>query len=180
MQLIIILLGGCSQLQQWHLPRGTVAAAWHAHPVFVEGAWECKPQSCAVAAGIFRGTSKLSLLFSSLEGCMPGDSYPFGKPLFGRALLLNKQPWTTFGTGIKGTYFCCSHTESFFWKCKVSMQAGEKHLLSCFQSPCHKWTEKAELLHAQGDLTQVLSTGGQLPQKCWKSYLMGQGNHGFF
>lgn len=138
---MIIFLRGCSQLQPWHLPGEAAAAAWHAHTVFVDHAWECKPQPCAVAAGIFRGTSKLSskllLLFNSLEGFMLGDGYPFGKALLGKALLLNKQARTTFGTGIKGTYFCFNHTESFFWKCKVSVQAGEKHLLSCFQSPCH-------------------------------------------
>lgn len=98
MQLTIIFLRGCSQLQQWQQHGMPTLSLWR-----------------------LLGSASLSSV---------------------QWLLLNNQPWTTFGAGIKGTYFCFSHTESFFWKCKVSMQAGEKHLLSCFQFPCHKRTEQ--------------------------------------
>lgn len=38
---------------------------------------------------------------------------------------------------------------------------------------------RSALLNAQGDLIPVLSTGGQLPQKCWQSCCRGQGRYGF-
>ena len=71
MQPIIIFLRGRTQLHQRLLPQAAVAGSWRAHAAFVEGVWECTPQPCAVAAGVFRETSWLPLLCSSLEGCMP-------------------------------------------------------------------------------------------------------------
>lgn len=50
-----------------------------------------------------------------------GTATPLGKLCLEKLCYWINKAWTTFGAGIKGTYFCCNHTESFFWKCKVSM-----------------------------------------------------------
>lgn len=118
MQPIIIFLGGRSQLQQRLLPQAAVAASWG-------------PPGCYCIAAPLRDVSW-------------GHSCPYWKALFGRVLLLNKKLWTTFGAGMKGTYFCFNLAASFFCSEKhpCNLQAGEKHLSSCFQPPCRRWTEQ--------------------------------------
>lgn len=90
-----------------------------------------EPPSCYCFAGPWRDVSW-------------GHSCPYRKALFGRVLLLNKKLWTMFGAGMKGTYFCFNLTASFFCSEKhpCNLQAGEKHLSSCFQPPCWRWTEQ--------------------------------------
>lgn len=81
---------------------------------------------------------------------LPWGMYPGGTAApteglcLGRVLLLNKKLWTMFGAGMKGTYFCFNLTASFFCSEKhpCNLQAGEKHLSSCFQPPCRRWTEQ--------------------------------------
>lgn len=185
MQRIITFLGGRNQLEQQLWPQAAVAARWRAHAAFVEGTWEHVPQPWVVAVGVFRGTSWLPPLCSSLEECVlgvggDGDSCPYRKPLFGRALLLNKQPWTMFGAEMKGTCFCFNSMASFFCgeKHPRNLQAGEKHLSSCFQPPHRMWTEQGQTVprlrwfhpspqHQGTAATEMLKTVPYGPEQTW-------------
>lgn len=182
MQPIITFLGGCSQLQQRLLPQAAVAASWCAHAAFVEGTWEHVLQPPVVAAGVFRGTSPLPLLCSSLEGCALGRTAAPTERLCLEELccwINSREQCLELGWRALAFVLISQRHFSVVKSIRVTCRLGRSifHLASSLLVRGEQ--SGAELLRAQGDLTRVHSAGGQPPWKRWKLCRMGQGRHGF-